>query len=62
MDWLSDHKIPVGKWAEGFFLWLQDNAAGFFDALAALMEGLIDAFLWVLQTPHPWSSSASLSP
>ncbi|EAQ26481.1 choline ABC transporter permease subunit [Roseovarius sp. 217] len=53
MDWLSDHKIPVGKWAEGFFLWLQDNAAGFFDALAALMEGLIDAFLWVLQTPHP---------
>ena len=53
MDWLSDHKIPVGKWAEGFFLWLQDNAAGFFDALSVLMEGLIDAFLWVLQTPHP---------
>ncbi|ARE84799.1 Glycine betaine/carnitine transport permease protein GbuB [Roseovarius sp. EC-HK134] len=53
MDWLSDHKIPVGKWAEGFFLWLQDNAAGFFDMLSVLMEGLIDAFLWVLQTPHP---------
>ncbi|MGR3697661.1 MAG: choline ABC transporter permease subunit [Roseovarius sp.] len=53
MDWLSDHKIPVGQWAEGFFLWLQDNAAGFFDMLSVLMEGLIDAFLWVLQTPHP---------
>ncbi|MBQ0748669.1 MAG: choline ABC transporter permease subunit [Roseovarius sp.] len=53
MDWLSDHKIPVGQWAEGFFLWLQDNAAGFFDAMSVLMEGLIDAFLWVLQTPHP---------
>ncbi|MFB9150333.1 choline ABC transporter permease subunit [Roseovarius ramblicola] len=53
MDWLSDHKIPVGKWAEDFFLWLQDNAAAFFDALAILMETLIDAFLWVLQTPHP---------
>ncbi|MET4100648.1 glycine betaine/proline transport system permease protein [Roseovarius sp. MBR-78] len=53
MTWLNDHKIPVGKWAEGFFLWLQDNAAGFFDALAILMETLIDAFLWVLQTPHP---------
>ncbi|HAW47973.1 MAG TPA: choline ABC transporter permease subunit, partial [Roseovarius sp.] len=53
MDWLSDHKIPVGNWAEDFFLWLQDNAAGFFDALALLMEALIDAFLWVLQTPHP---------
>ena len=53
MEWLSDHKIPVGTWAEDFFLWLQDNAAGFFDALAILMETLIDAFLWVLQTPHP---------
>lgn len=53
MDWLSDHKIPVGQWAEGFFLWLQDNASGFFDAMSVLMEGLIDAFLWVLQTPHP---------
>ena len=53
MDWLSDNKIPVGDWAENFFLWLQDNAAAFFDALALLMEALIDAFLWVLQTPHP---------
>jgi len=53
MDWLSDHKIPVGDWAEEFFLWLQDNAAAFFDALAILMETIIDAFLWVLQTPHP---------
>ena len=53
MDWLSEHKIPVGDWAEEFFLWLQDNAAAFFDALAILMETIIDAFLWVLQTPHP---------
>ncbi|MFO7758872.1 MAG: choline ABC transporter permease subunit [Roseovarius sp.] len=53
MDWLSDNKIPVGKWAENFFRWLQDNAAGFFDALSLLMEWLIDTFLWVLQTPHP---------
>ncbi|MGR3462729.1 MAG: choline ABC transporter permease subunit [Roseovarius sp.] len=53
MDWLSDHKIPVGNWAENFFLWLQDNAAGFFDALAILMETIIETFLWVLQTPHP---------
>jgi len=53
MDWLSENKIPVGDWAENFFLWLQDNAAGFFDALSLLMEWLIDTFLWVLQTPHP---------
>lgn len=53
MTWLSDKKIPVGDAAETFFLWLQDNAAVFFDALSIAMEGLIDAFLWVLQTPHP---------
>ena len=53
MDWLSEHKIPVGDWAEEFFLWLQNNAAGVFDALAILMETIIEAFLWVLQTPHP---------
>ena len=53
MDWLSDNKIPVGDWAENFFRWLQNNAAGFFDALSLLMEWLIDTFLWVLQTPHP---------
>ncbi|RBI77130.1 choline ABC transporter permease subunit [Roseovarius sp. TE539] len=53
MTWLTDTKIPVGDAAEAFFLWLQDNAAAFFDALALMMEALIDAFLWVLQTPHP---------
>lgn len=53
MEWLANHKIPVGRWAENFFLWLQDNASGFFDRLADLMEGMINAFLWMLQTPHP---------
>jgi len=53
VNWLSDNKIPVGDAAETFFLWLQDNAALFFDAMSVAMEGLIDAFLWVLQTPHP---------
>jgi len=53
MEWLSDNKIPVGDWAKDFFLWLQDHAAGFFDAMAVVMEAIINAFLWVLQTPHP---------
>jgi glycine betaine/proline transport system permease protein len=53
MDWLSENKIPVGRWAEDFFLWLQDHGAAFFDGMAAVMEGLIDALLWLLQTPHP---------
>ena len=53
MDWLTDRKIPIGDAAEGFFLWMQDNGAWFFDGLAAAMEGLIDGILWVLQTPPP---------
>lgn len=53
MDWLTDTKIPVGKTARAVFDWLQENGAWFFDGLASGMEALIDAILWVLQTPHP---------
>ena len=53
MDWLTENKIPVGRWAAGGFDWLQDNAAWFFDTLADTMEALIDAILWVLQSPNP---------
>ncbi|MGI9390682.1 MAG: choline ABC transporter permease subunit [Boseongicola sp.] len=53
MDWLTDNKIPVGKWAAAIFEWLQDNGAFFFDALSDFLEALIDAILWVLQTPNP---------
>lgn len=53
MDWLTKQKIPVGDWAEIGFLWLQDHFEAFFDLLSAAMEGLIDAILWLLQTPHP---------
>ena len=53
LDWITSSKIPVGKVAEGFFDILQDNGAVVFDGLAAALEAMIDAFLWVLQTPHP---------
>ena len=54
MDWLTETKIPVGKTAKTVFDWLQDNAYVFFDALSEFLEALIDAILWVLQTPHPF--------
>lgn len=54
MDWLTDTKIPVGKTAKAAFDWLQDNGAWFFDGLATALEALIDAILWVLQTPDPF--------
>ncbi len=53
MNWLTDTKIPVGKTARSVFDWLQDVGGPFFDWLAWVMEGLIGAILWVLQTPHP---------
>ena len=53
MNWLTDNKVPIDDVAESAFEWLQINGAWFFDGLALLMEQLIDAILWVLQTPHP---------
>lgn len=53
MDWLTETKIPVGKTAKAVFDWLQDNGGWFFDGLAEVLEAMIDAILWVLQTPHP---------
>jgi glycine betaine/proline transport system permease protein len=53
MNWLTDAKIPVGDGAAILFDWLQINGGWFFDGLATVMEALIDAILWVLQTPHP---------
>ena len=53
LDWLTDHKIPIGKTAKTVFDWLQEVGEPFFDWLSVVMEGLIDAILWVLQTPHP---------
>ena len=53
MDWLEGSKIPVGKFLEQIFLWVQNKGAFFFDALAISLEALIDGILWVLQTPNP---------
>ncbi len=53
MDWLTDNKIPVGKMAKIINDWMSDNLGGVFDAISLVMEGLIEAILWLLQTPHP---------
>ncbi len=53
MDWITDAKIPIGKGAKTLFDWLQEYGSGFFDGLSTVLEALIDAILWVLQTPHP---------
>ena len=54
MEWLTDNKIPVGRTAKDIFDWMNGNLGPLFDLISGVMEGMIDAILWVLQTPHPF--------
>lgn len=53
MNWLTDYKIPVGPTAKSVVDWLTTHWGLFFDALATIMQGLIDGLLYLLQLPHP---------
>ena len=53
MEWLTQNKIPIGKWARALFDWLQGNFAFAFDALSDAIEAMIEAILWLLQAPPP---------
>lgn len=51
MDWLTDNKIPLGKWIKQFVDFVLDHGAGFFDLLSEVLEfmieGLTDLMLWM---------------
>jgi glycine betaine/proline transport system permease protein len=49
MDWLTDHKIPLGSWISDGVDLLNDNAAFVFDAIAWALGFVIDGFIDVLQ-------------
>ncbi|MGC6473394.1 MAG: choline ABC transporter permease subunit [Candidatus Puniceispirillaceae bacterium] len=61
LDLITERKIPVGLADRNLFDWLQDNAAGFFDSLSLIFEQLIQAVLWLLQSPHPFVIIAALA-
>ena len=50
MDWLTEYKIPLGNWIKSFVDFLNEHAAGFFnataDGLGFMIEGLIDLMQW----------------
>lgn len=50
-DWITDHKIPVGRWIAAFITFLTDNFEWLFDAISLVLSLLINAttagLLWV---------------
>ncbi len=54
LDWLTDYKIPVGRWARIAFDWLNANGGPVFEAIRWVMQGLIDSVMFVLQGAHPF--------
>ncbi|WP_281926282.1 choline ABC transporter permease subunit [Roseibium album] len=53
MDWLTDNKLPIGRWAKNVVDWLTDNAEWLFDSISISLERLIEVVLWLLQAPPP---------
>jgi glycine betaine/proline transport system permease protein len=51
VNFITEHKIPVGQWMETGVDWLTINAAGFFDAISFFLETiilfLVDVFKWM---------------
>lgn len=52
-DWLTEHKLPIGKSAKDLFDFLTEHASALFDVLAAILQGAINALLWFLQLLPP---------
>jgi glycine betaine/proline transport system permease protein len=53
MDFLTENKIPVGRWMKAAVDWLIANADWLFDGIKFLLDHVIAAILWVIQLPHP---------
>ena len=47
-SWFTEPKVPLGRWVKIGITWLQDNAAGFFDAVTALINFLVDGLTAIL--------------
>jgi glycine betaine/proline transport system permease protein len=53
MDFLTQYRIPVGPYIKQGVDWLTDNASGFFDGIAAVLQAVIGVLLFILESPHP---------
>lgn len=53
MEWLTEHKIPLGRWINGFVDLLNDHAAWLFDFTSDVLGFLIDGLIVVMQWCPP---------
>ncbi|UCH75056.1 MAG: choline ABC transporter permease subunit [Rhodospirillales bacterium] len=58
LDWLTDNKIPLGRWIKGFVDFLNENVAWFFDLISDVLGFLIEGFIWILDWMHPLALTA----
>jgi glycine betaine/proline transport system permease protein len=47
-SWFTEPKLPLGRFVKIGITWLQDNAAGFFDAVTAAIDFLVDGSTAIL--------------
>jgi len=53
VNWLTDHKLPVGDAAAALFDGLQAVGADVFDAISIALEGVIEVLLALFLSPPP---------
>lgn len=53
MEFLTENKLPIGRYVKEAVDWLIAHAGWLFDGISAVLDAVISAILFVLQLPHP---------
>jgi glycine betaine/proline transport system permease protein len=53
MNWLTEHKIPLGKWIQSFVDALNEHAEWVFTAISETLTFLIEGLIDIMQWTHP---------
>ncbi|WP_196158089.1 choline ABC transporter permease subunit [Reinekea sp. G2M2-21] len=54
MSFITEHKLPIGQWAESLMDGLIDVSGSFFDAVSVVLEIMIESLVNVLSFLPPW--------
>lgn len=53
MEWLTDNKLPLGKWIKDMVEWLLDHATSVFDLISDSLSFMIEGFIDLMLFFHP---------